>query len=106
MNRSRYSGAVRITWDYKTLDLYFTLRGIFKSKYGFADANGNTILDDPNEYSPGYSMWYLSATKKVYKYFSLQAGIDNLADYKTHGTRLITSGRTGYVSLLFNYIFD
>jgi outer membrane receptor for ferrienterochelin and colicins len=108
MNRSRHSGAVRLTWDNKDLDLYLTLRGVFKSQYGFADANGNTILDvdNPKEYSPGYSMWYISATKKIYKSFSIQAGIDNLADYKTHGTRLITSGRTGYVSLLFNYIFD
>lgn len=106
LNRSRHNGAIRATWNVRDWDFFITLRGVFKSKYGFADVNGNTILDDPKEYAPGYAMWYLSLSKKLFGNFTLQAGIDNLADYKTHNTRLITSGRTGYVSLLFNYIID
>ncbi len=102
-NRSQNSGSVVLNFTIPDWDFLISVNGVFKSKYGYADVNGNTILDDELEYAPGYSFWYLMASKKFLQYFTLQLGIDNVFDYKSEKIRLVTSGRTFSARLIFNY---
>jgi outer membrane receptor for ferrienterochelin and colicins len=104
--RSRYSGAVNIAVDVPELGFMISFRGVFKSRYGDADLNGNKILDDETEYTLGYSLWYLTLSKNIFNYFRLQVGVDNLFNYKSQKARLVTSGRTIYARLIFNYIIE
>jgi outer membrane receptor for ferrienterochelin and colicins len=105
-NRSAHSGSVIFNFNFDEIELSASLRGTFKSDYGFADINGNTILDDESEFAPGYSLWHFMINKKLFKNFSLQGGINNIMNYKTNNTRLVTSGRTFYLGINFNYIID
>ncbi len=105
-NRSLHSGSIKFDLNIRKLDFIFSLRAVFKSRYGYADLNGNLILDDDSEYAPGYSFWYLTASKKLFDYFTLQVGVDNLFDYTSKLTRLVTSGRTLYGRLIFKYIIN
>jgi outer membrane receptor for ferrienterochelin and colicins len=54
------------------------VRGVIRSRYGFADLNGNLILDNDNEYAPGYAIWDITLNQKLWAGFTLQAGIDNM----------------------------
>ncbi len=51
---------------------------MIRSRYGFADLNGNLILDNDNEYAPGYAIWDATLNKKLWAGFGIQAGIDNM----------------------------
>ena len=103
-NRSQHSGSVKLSFIFRKIDFMFAIRGTYKSKYGYADLNGNKILDDPSEYAPGYSLWHLTASQDLFDYFTLQIGVDNLFNYKSKQIRLVTSGRTFYGRIIFNYV--
>ncbi len=101
--RSRHSGSVKLSFPIDDWGMLVSLRGTYKSKYGYADVNGNTILDDQSEYAPGYSLWYFVISKNLFDYFTLQLGVENMFDYTSEKIRLVTSGRTFYGRLIFNY---
>lgn len=80
MGRSRHSANFKVFYE-TTKGISASLRGIYKSKYGYGDLNGNAVLDAENEYIKGFMTWNLSVAK-VYKKLNFQVGIDNLLDYK------------------------
>lgn len=102
-NRSRHSGTFNVDYNFEALDMILSLRGVYKSKYGYADRNGNTILDDASEYSDGYSLWHFLLTQNVFEQFRIHFGVNNIFDYKTQDTRLVTSGRTLFLGITYNY---
>lgn len=81
-NRSRHTGSVKATWetDIAGTDFTTSLRGLMRGRYGYADRNGNGILDADNEYEPGYTLWNLSFAIKPVKAVSLEARLDNMFD--------------------------
>jgi outer membrane receptor for ferrienterochelin and colicins len=81
-NRSKHSGVVKIYYTLAKYDASINLRVIGKSKYGYIDRNGNGILDNDNEYAPGYVLWNSAVSKKIFKNVSLQIGVDNIFDHK------------------------
>lgn len=78
-NRPMHSGVAKISYTYLPLELTAYLRAVMKGKYGFADRNGNLILDNDNEYAPGYVLWNLNFTKS-FKMFDLKVGVENMFD--------------------------
>lgn len=105
-NRSAHSGIIKIRYYNEDLGLTASLRGTLRSKYGYADLNGNSILDDEREYAPGFAIWNFTLTKELVDLFSLQFGVKNIFDKKDQ--RLLTRdpGRIFFVSLSFNYKFN
>jgi outer membrane receptor for ferrienterochelin and colicins len=81
LNRSRHSANVRLFVEHPKTGFSATVRGIFRSRFGFADRNANAILDAPDEYVPGYGVWNLSAARTFGARVRLQAGVDNLLGY-------------------------
>ena len=102
-NRSTHSGVAKIIYSDKEIDLNTSIRAVFKGRYGYNDINGNLILDDDKEYAPGYVMYNWTITKKIYKNFSFQAGINNITDYKSIQYQSYNPGRTYYGNIVFNY---
>ncbi len=102
-NRSMHMGHIKVNYVNKEFDFNAYLRGTFRGRYGFADLNGNAILDSDNEYAPGYSLWNLTFNKTVFEYFNLQLGIKNLFNKKGNVYLLTTPGRTFYLGISFNY---
>jgi outer membrane receptor for ferrienterochelin and colicins len=78
-NRPMHSGVAKLSYTYSPLELTAYLRAVMKGKYGFADRNGNLILDNNNEYAPGYVLWNLNFTKS-FKMFDIKLGVENMFD--------------------------
>ncbi len=98
-NRSKHSGSVRLAYRMARPSLVVTVRGIYRSRYGFGDINGNLILDHPGEYVAGYAVWNVTASRQVTSKTAIQAGIRNLFGFTN--TALIPSipGRVLFLGL-------
>jgi outer membrane receptor for ferrienterochelin and colicins len=98
-NRSRHSGTLKLSWTQPRLGTDASLRGVLRGRYGYADLNGNEILDEASEYAPGYALWNAALGQRLPYGFHLQAGIDNLLD-QTHPPSLpFLPGRRLYAGL-------
>jgi outer membrane receptor for ferrienterochelin and colicins len=102
-NRSRHSGNVKLFYNHVKSNITTSLRGIYRSRYGFSDYNGNGIADVDNEFVRGYMTWNVSVSKEFKEYFRLQTGIDNAFDF-TNKTQIPNlAGRLIWVSLSVNF---
>ncbi|WP_018474227.1 TonB-dependent receptor plug domain-containing protein [Echinicola pacifica] len=79
-NRSRHSGNFKVNYWEQITGLNFSLRGIYRGKYGFGDVNGNQILDDASEYADGVLQVHLSIDKEFDNGIRMEAGVRNLSD--------------------------
>lgn len=102
-NRSKHSASVRIIYDDENLGLYSSITGIIKNRYGYYDKNGNGILDDDSEYSPGYAIWNFAFNKSLNKNFALHLRIENLLNKKLVGQIMNLPGRIIYAGISINY---
>ena len=82
-NRSRHSGNIKINYQDQWSGVDFALRAIYRGKFGFADLNGNLILDDESEYAPGWISVNLTASKTLKNGIFLEAGGTNLFNTQT-----------------------
>ncbi len=98
LNRSRHSANVKLFFENPKTGLSAALRGIYRGRYGFSDANSNGILDAANEYVPGYVLWNLSAAKTLGP-LRVQAGVDNLLGVTNPTFIPNLAGRLGWVSV-------
>src|SRR5690606_32498798 len=63
MNRSRHAANVRA--EFTTASFSASIRGQYRSRYGFGDRNGNLVLDEEREYVPGYWLWHVTVTQEL-----------------------------------------
>lgn len=82
-NRSRHSGNLKMNYreNYSGVDLAF--RAIYRGRFGFADINGNLILDDDREYAPAWVSYNLTASKTFENGLFLELGGTNLLNTAT-----------------------
>lgn len=78
--RSKHSGTASLTHRLSRLNLTSSLRAIWRSQYGFQDANGNLALDTPGEYAPGYTLLHLTVSKGFGR-AEVRAGIRNITNH-------------------------
>ena len=97
-NRSRHMANLKLFYELPEKGITASLRGIYRGRYGFADRNGNLVLDTDNEYVSGYMLWNLSASKTL-KRVTVQAGIDNLLGHTDAQYIPNLAGRLWYTSL-------
>lgn len=96
-NRSKHSFNLKLFYQYRSWD--FNLRMMYRGKYGFADMNGDVILDADNEYTPGYALVHLNAGKDLLNdKLKLQFGIKNIFNYTDPQHLAYEPGRTWYLS--------
>lgn len=103
LNRSRHMANLKFFYEQPKRGLSASLRGVYRSRYGFADTNGNLILDEAGEYVAGYVTWHITASKTIKK-LTLQAGIDNLTGYTDSQFIPSLAGRLWYASLRWNWV--
>lgn len=101
MGRSRHSANFKVFFENKS-GVSASLRGIYRSKYGFGDMNGNAVLDAENEYVNGFVTWNISAAK-LYKKLNFQAGVDNILNFKNPKYIANLAGRLAWVRLQFDF---
>ncbi|MBN8705313.1 MAG: TonB-dependent receptor [Bacteroidetes bacterium] len=98
-SRSKHAGQAKLTWKEPEGNWNAHIQMTARGRYGFADKNGNTILDDDSEYVPGYFLFNVAAGKDLFNGFHLQAGCDNLTDFTNPGQISGIQGRYVWVSL-------
>jgi outer membrane receptor for ferrienterochelin and colicins len=79
-----------------------SFRAVYHSRWGTNDKDGNGIINRSDEFAKGFMLLNISAAKKI-RSFRIQAGIDNLLNYKD---ALNVPGQPGiqpYISI--NYLF-
>ncbi|GAB3023345.1 TonB-dependent receptor [Spirosoma pulveris] len=97
-NRSRHMANAKLFYEQREKGLSASFRAIYRGRYGFADRDGNLILDSDAEYVRGYMLYNLSAAK-TWKSMTLQAGVDNLTGYTDPSYIPNLAGRLWYTSL-------
>ncbi len=102
LNRSRHMANLKFFYELPRHGVSASVRGIYRSRYGFSDRNGNLILDVDNEYVPGYITWHLTVAKTI-RQLTVQAGVDNLTGYTNPQYIPTLAGRLWYVSLRWNW---
>lgn len=100
MGRSRHSANVKLFYTDRN-GFSASLRGIYRGRYGFGDRNSNSVLDAANEYVKGYMLWNVTTGKKLGA-FSVQAGVDNLLNFKNPAFIPAQPGRLGWVRVSAN----
>ncbi|MCL5991836.1 MAG: TonB-dependent receptor [Bacteroidetes bacterium] len=100
--RPEHSGILKIQYNWVEENTNISLRALFKGKYGWADMNGNAILDDKSEYAPSTVIWNFTASKELFSFLTLQLGIDNIFNYKDIRMLSVSPGTTFYVNATFN----
>jgi outer membrane receptor for ferrienterochelin and colicins len=98
-NRSKHMGNIKISYSHVKKQVDLTLRGIYRGRYGFGDLNGNLILDQKEEFVPGYWVWNFSLTKKLFKQVNCQLGINNLFGFTAPLYIPSLPGRLYYASI-------
>ena len=82
-NRSRHSGNLKLNYHEQFTGTDWSLRAIYRGKFGFADRNGNLILDDESEYAAGWVSLNLSLSKTLDNGIFLEGGGTNLLNTAT-----------------------
>ncbi|TSA57260.1 MAG: TonB-dependent receptor [Sediminibacterium sp.] len=101
-NRSKHSANGKILYENiaNGYDAYF--RAIYRGKFGFMDVNGNNIIDDNREMTPGYWLLNMASSKAISKAFRVQIGIEDILNY-TNALQLPNiAGRTFFININYS----
>ena len=77
---------------------------IYKGKYGWADTNGNEILDVASEYAKGYTLMNFSFTKSIKNKYHFTVGLDNMLNVKQPKYIPAMNGITGIIGFSVNFL--
>ncbi|PWK15055.1 outer membrane receptor for ferrienterochelin and colicins [Arcicella aurantiaca] len=102
-NRSKHSANLKLFYENTSKRITASLRGVYRSKYGFADYNGNGIADVENEFVNGYILWNFALSKELMKHFHCQIGCDNVLNFKNTTQIPNLAGRLVWGSVALNF---
>jgi outer membrane receptor for ferrienterochelin and colicins len=105
--RSKHSGTAKLNWTYAPQALTVTVRGVWRSRYGFRDLDGNGLPNRDDEFVPGFSTWDATVTKRwtipLGRALTTQLGVDNVFDLRRPTLLPGQPGRTFYASLGWDF---
>ena len=82
-NRSRHTLNFKAFYELPAVDAFANLRVTYRSRFGLTDRNGNDLLDEyDNAFVQGYALVNLALGKTFWKNYELQAGANNLLDFR------------------------
>lgn len=102
LGRSRHSGTVYLTHRLDRLGLTTAARLVWRGRYGYADLNGNLVVDEDREYAPGYALAHLTLTK-TFGRADVQFGVRNLLDHIDPERMPFEPGRVFFVGAGFRF---
>jgi outer membrane receptor for ferrienterochelin and colicins len=102
-NRSAHMANAKLFYEDDKSGWSGSLRTIYRSNWGTSDKDGNGIINRNDEFAKGFLQVNISATKTI-KTFRLQAGIDNLFNYKDISNLPAQPGIQPYISISYSLI--
>jgi outer membrane receptor for ferrienterochelin and colicins len=101
-NRSPHSANLKVS--YTRNGWSFNTRFLYRSRFGFADMNGDAVLDAPDEYAKGYMLWHLAASRELWsRRLVVRAGVRDLLGYRDPQHLPQIPGRILYAGLDFHF---
>ena len=101
LDRSPHCLSIKLNYKISNIDI--ALQGTYRSKYGFEDNNGNSILDEDSEYAFGYSLWDIFLNYQIKKSMTLKTGMKNIFDYTNNKFLVYNTGRNIFISIAINF---
>ena len=100
-NRSKHMANAKLFYENEKKGWSASVRVIYKSRWGTYDKDGNGIINREDEFAKGSAQFNINAAKKINS-FRVQAGIDNLFNYKDEINLPSQPGIQPYLSLAMN----
>jgi outer membrane receptor for ferrienterochelin and colicins len=101
-NRSKHSANIKAVYQH-TAGWYITARLLYRSGWGVADADGNAVLNRGDTFNKDYWQLNLSAGKTLPNGFTVQAGTDNLLNWKDVQNAANIPGRIIYATIAYAF---
>ena len=99
-NRANHTANAKLFYTNLKNGINANVRVFYTSKTGFADRNGNAILDSKSEYLKSYTLINASAGKSLVKNtLTLLATVENITNFKNPEYMPQLAGRLWYISI-------
>jgi outer membrane receptor for ferrienterochelin and colicins len=95
-NRSKHTANLKALLKIPAWNASYTLRAIYRSKYGLFDTNNNQILDNYDKFANEYATLDTSFTKEISDSVELQLGMDNILNFTDTQNASNIAGRLIY----------
>ena len=102
-NRSKHTANIKFAYTIPKIKTDINLRVFYRSKYGMFDTNNNNILDKYDKFVNDYFLTNLSISKYITDKLMLQAGSNNLFDYKEPSQIPNLAGRQLFARIQYNF---
>ena len=102
-NRSKHTANIKFAYTIPKIKTDINLRVFYRSKYGIFDTNNNNILDKYDKFVNDYFLTNLSISKYITDKLLLQAGANNLFDYKEPTQIPNLAGRQLFARIQYNF---
>lgn len=100
-DRSKHMANLKLFYENKSW--FATIRSLYRSRWGIGDVDGNLILNRNDEYANGYVQLNISGGKSFSNGIQLNAGIDNVTNYRNERYLSNLSGITYYFNLMYQF---
>ena len=104
-NRSRNTANVRLQYHNIRYKGTFFITAKYRGRYGFSGLNGfqngNDVLDDNREFVKGFVLLNTTISKEFSKSWEVQAGIENILNYRNKLQMPNMFGRTFFINVNF-----
>ncbi|MBK5272687.1 MAG: TonB-dependent receptor [Bacteroidia bacterium] len=102
-NRSAHMFNIKLFYDNTSDGWSGSVRAIYRSRWGTYDKDGNGIINRSDEFANGFVMLNISAAKTISN-FKVQAGVDNLLNYRDILNLPGQPGIQPYISISYSFI--
>lgn len=102
-NRSKHMANAKIFFENEKKGWSASLRFIYRSRWGTYDKDGNGIINRDDEFAKGSVQCNINAAKN-FGAFRVQAGADNLFNYKDEVNLPSQPGIQPYISINYSFI--
>jgi outer membrane receptor for ferrienterochelin and colicins len=97
--RAAHSGTVQVRYTHAPLGLTAGIQGTLRGRAGYADRNGNGIVDVGREYVEARTLWDATLSKTVLDDYTVRVGGENLLGYTNPSRVPSLPGRTWFVEM-------
>ena len=101
-NRSKHSANLQIAFSNRHHWLNWNIRANYRGRFGYADINGDNILDDDREYIKGFVLLNSTLGVQFRNGIEFQTGMENILNHKDKDKMPNLSGRTCFVNCTIN----
>lgn len=102
-NRSKHMANAKLFYENTKKGWSASVRAIYKSRWGTYDKDGNGLINRDDEFASGSTLININAAKTI-NAFRVQAGIDNLFNYKDELNLPGQPGIQPYISIHYSFI--